>query len=64
MAQAGVPPAAVVKAIVRLCEARRMPLRTLVGTDSKGLDALYRWLPRNAAPRLLRWGLSKMLPAS
>lgn len=44
---------AVVRAIVRLVESRRMPLRTLVGLDARAYDAVNRLLPRNAASRLM-----------
>ena len=60
---AGTPAAVVVRALVRLIEARRMPLRTLVGPDARLLDGLGRLLPRNLAtgfpPRAYSWLLPK-----
>lgn len=61
LAAAGTPPEAVVKRIVSLIEARRMPLRALVGADARFLDGLQRWLPRNWAAALLQRVYGKVL---
>lgn len=60
-ARSGVPPEIVVRKIVALAERRRMPLRTLVGTDARLIDGLNRWLPRSVATNLLRRVYSKIL---
>ncbi len=58
----GVPPEIVVKKIVRLVESRRMPLRTLVGTDARLLDGLGRFLPRNVATGFLARVYARLMP--
>lgn len=59
--RAGVPPAAVVKTIVRLAEARRMPLRTIVGMDAKAMEGFQRFLPRNWSASLMARVYGKLL---
>lgn len=59
---AGTPPEAVVRALVRLCEARRIPLRTLIGVDARALDGLGRWLPRNWATGFLSRVYARLMP--
>lgn len=59
----GVSPEPVIRKIVRLAEARRMPLRTVVGTDAVALDALGRALPRNWATSLMSSVYGAFMPA-
>ncbi|MBI4345673.1 MAG: SDR family oxidoreductase [Elusimicrobia bacterium] len=59
---AGTPPEVVVRALVRLCEARRIPLRTVVGLDARALDGIGRWLPRNLATGLLSRVYARLMP--
>lgn len=58
----GKPADKVVRALVKLIEARRMPLRTLVGGEARLLDGVGRLLPRNLAVSLLARVYAAMMP--
>lgn len=52
LSKPGRPPEAVAAAVLKLANARRMPLRTVVGPDAQFVRVLQKLLPRNAAARL------------
>jgi len=57
----GVPAGPVVRAVLRLAHARRMPLRTRVGRDAAAAHWARRLLPGGAADRLLGLAFDRML---
>jgi len=59
----GRSPLPLVEAIVRLAEARTIPLRTRVGIDAHLLRAIKRWLPESVAVRLLGLAFRRRLAA-
>jgi NAD(P)-dependent dehydrogenase (short-subunit alcohol dehydrogenase family) len=59
----GTPTTAVVNAVVRLAESRRMPLRTIVGKDAHAMGALQKLLPRNWSSSLMAGVYGKLLTA-
>ena len=48
LARPGRDPAAVVRAVLELCEMDTMPMRTRVGTDARSASFVRRWLPQKA----------------
>ncbi|MFH1724529.1 MAG: SDR family oxidoreductase [Elusimicrobiota bacterium] len=57
----GGDPAAVARLIVRLCEARRVPLRTLAGADAKSAALLKRLLPESLRARLMSFVFNRFV---
>ncbi len=53
LARPGRDPALVVAAIVKLAERKTMPLRTRVGSDSRMMHRLRRWLPESLAQNMI-----------
>jgi NAD(P)-dependent dehydrogenase (short-subunit alcohol dehydrogenase family) len=62
LARAGKDPAAVVNAVLRLVESKRMPLRTRVGSDARMLHWLKVWLPERLAQHLIASAFRRQLP--
>ncbi len=54
-------PKAVAKVLARLCDRRRVPLRTLVGFDSRALELLRRLLPHHLRAWLVYFGFRKLV---
>ncbi len=54
-------PKAVAKVIARLCDRRRVPLRSLVGFDSRFLEMLRRLLPHHLRAWLVYFGFRKVV---
>jgi NAD(P)-dependent dehydrogenase (short-subunit alcohol dehydrogenase family) len=63
LASHGADPAPVAEAIVRLAHAKRMPIRTRVGADSRALRAIKRWLPERLAIGLIGAAFRRRLAA-